>query len=147
MRIRWRFVLPIFGLILFADVTYNSFRMNREIQHTPNRYFWWSSTRLDSDPLNRHALDTESCNDSVEKCAGRTTEFILVHPGWIAKSLMLSAFPAFMLGLVIVRGLGRRGFSEVTSFVVLMPLLVFAWYYFVGWVIDRWKYKRQPRTP
>jgi len=147
MRMRWRFVLPIFGLILFADVTYNSFRMNREIQRTPNRYFWWSSTRLDSDPLNRHSLATESCKDSVEKCAGWTTEFILVHPGWIAKLLILSAFPAFVLGLLIVRGLGRFGFSEVTSFVVLMPLLVFAWYYFVGWVIDRRKYKRQPRTP
>jgi hypothetical protein len=146
MRMHWRFILPIFGLVLFACVTNNSFRMNREIQRTPNRYFWWPSTRLDSDPLNRHPLATESCKDSVEKCAGWTTEFIWVHPGWIAKSLMLSAFPAFVLGLVIVRGLGRFGFSEVTSFMVLTPPLVFAWYYFVGWLIDRWNYKRQLRT-
>jgi hypothetical protein len=144
---RWRLVLPVVGLILFAGVTNNSFRMNHAIQRTPSRYFWWSSTRLDSDPLNRHPLATEPCTDSsIEKCGDWTTEFIWVHPGWVAKSLMLSAFPVFMFGLLIVRGLGRFGISEVTSFMVLMPLLVFAWYYLVGWLIDRWKYKRPVET-
>jgi hypothetical protein len=139
---RWRLVLPVLGLILFAGVTNNSLRTNREIQRSPNRYFWWSSMRLDSDPLNRRPLAAEPCNDSAEKCAGWTTEFIWVDPGWIAKSLLLSAFPAFMFGSIIIRGLGRLGISEVTSFMVLMPLLIFVWYYFVGWLVECWRYKR-----
>ena len=70
----------------------------------------------------------------------------LGSPGWVAKSLMLSAFPVFVFGLLVVRGLGRFGMREVTSFMVLMPLLVFACYYLVGWLIDRWKYKRPVET-
>jgi hypothetical protein len=145
MRMRWRLALPVFGLILFGGVTRNSFHLNREIQRTPNRYFWWSSTRLDSDPLNRHSLTTESCNDSAEKCLDWTPVFIWVEPGWFAKSLMLSAFPAFVLGAVVVHGLGRLGISEVSSFMVLMPLLISAWFYFVGWLVDRWRFKRSER--
>jgi hypothetical protein len=57
---------------------------------------------------------------------------------------MLSAFPAFVFGGVIVRSLGRLGISEVSSFMVLMPLLISAWFYFVGWLVDRWRFKRFP---
>jgi high-affinity Fe2+/Pb2+ permease len=71
--------------------------------------------------------------------------FIWVEPGWFAKSLMLSAFPAFVLGAVVVHGLGRLGISEVSSFMVLMPLLISAWFYFVGWLVDRWRFKRSER--
>ena len=144
MKMRWRLALPVFGLILFGGVTRNSLRLNREIQRIPNRYFWWSSTRLDSDPLNRHPLATEPCKESAEKCVGWTPEFIWVDPGWFAKSLMLSAFPAFVFGGVIVRSLGRLGISEVSSFMVLMPLLISAWFYLVGWLVDRWRFKRFP---
>ncbi len=142
---RWRLALPIFGLILFGGVTRSSIRLNREIQRIPYRYFWWSSTRLDSDPLNMHALATEPCKDGAEKCAGWTPQFIWISPGRFAKSLMLSAFPAFVFGAAIVHGLGRLGISEVSSFMVLMPLLIFAWYYFVGWLVDRWINKAPPR--
>jgi hypothetical protein len=146
MKMRWRLALPVFGLMLFGGVTRNSFHLNREIQRTPYRYFWWSSTRLDSDPLNRHPLAAESCKDSSEKCLDWTPVFIWVEPGWFAKSLMLSAFPAFVFGAVVVHGLGRLGISEVSSFMVVMPLLISAWFCFVGWLVDRWRFKRSRRS-
>jgi hypothetical protein len=73
---------------------------------------------------------------------------ILVDPGYLAKSLVLTALPAFALGAVVVRGLAHIGVSEVWSFGAVMPLLIFAWFYFVGWLIDRCVRKRShPSTP
>jgi hypothetical protein len=28
----------------------------------------------------------------------------------------------------------------------LMPVLIFAWYYFIGWLLDRWTSKRLHRS-
>jgi hypothetical protein len=55
---------------------------------------------------------------------------------------MLTALPAFAAGGVLVRGLGRLGVSQVSTFMVLMPLLIFTWYYFIGRLVDRWRDKR-----
>jgi hypothetical protein len=55
---------------------------------------------------------------------------------------MLSAMPAFVIGMLAVRGVGYTGISEVSSFMVLMPPLIFAWYYAVGWLVDRWMCRR-----
>jgi hypothetical protein len=49
---------------------------------------------------------------------------------------MLSAFPAFIVGIPIVKALAHLGVSEVLSFTVAMPLLVVGWFYFVGGYID-----------
>jgi hypothetical protein len=60
---------------------------------------------------------------------------------------MLSALPAFVVGTAVVRGLASLGVSEVWSFTIVMPLLILAWFYFIGWLIDRWVHKRsQPRA-
>jgi hypothetical protein len=56
--------------------------------------------------------------------------------------LELSAFPAFFACVAVIRGFGRFGVSEFASFMVSMPLLLFAWYYFLGWLIDRRKGKQ-----
>jgi hypothetical protein len=58
---------------------------------------------------------------------------------------MLLALPAFVLGAISVSGLGRLGVNEVWSFILLMPLFVFAWFYFGGWLVDRWVRKRRER--
>ncbi len=58
--------------------------------------------------------------------------------------LMLIALPAFAFGAIAVRGLAHLAASEVCSFAVVMPRLVFAWSYFVGGLIDRWVRKRSP---
>ena len=141
---RWRLVLPIIGLSLFAVFTYHSVRMNRETQPAPSRYFWWESLRLDSDPLNKHPKGATRCKNGEENCV--TWENMWVDPGWLAEFLMLSALPAFIVGGFAVRGLARLGVSEVSSFMFLMPALIFAWYYFVGWLLDRWRYKHLRRS-
>ena len=59
------------------------------------------------------------------------------------KLFVLSDLPAFLVGTLIVFGLGGKfGVSEVSSFMVTMPLLTFVWFYAVGWLIDRWRFKR-----
>ena len=140
---RWRIALPIIGLSFFAALTYNSVRMNRETQRSPSRYFWWTSIRLDSDPLNRHPKGATGCKNGEENCETWDPDLpnMWVDPGWLAKFLMLSALPAFVVGGFAVSGLGRLGLSQVSSFMFLMPVLIFAWYYFIGWLLDRWRYR------
>jgi hypothetical protein len=62
---------------------------------------------------------------------------VWVDPGYLQVALIESALPAFLLGAVFVNALGRLGISEVTTFMVSMPPLIFAWYYFVAWLIHR----------
>ena len=145
MRIRWRLVLPLAGLIAFAAVTKSSLDMNRETLQNPSRYFWWSSLRLDSDPLNRRS--PARCSNDEANCARwDLLQDTWGDPGWIAKGLMVSALPAFIAGALIVHGLGHLGVNEVWSFLISMPFLIFAWYYFIGWLIDRLKSRRRQRA-
>src|SRR5260370_42019216 len=110
---------------------------------TSGRYFWWSGIRLDSDPLNRHLKISAPCQDGKETCAKWELEQVWIDPGWIAIALVLSAFPAFLLGRLIVMGLGKAGISQVTTFMITMPVLIFAWYYFIGWLLELWRSKRE----
>jgi high-affinity Fe2+/Pb2+ permease len=68
---------------------------------------------------------------------------IWIDPGWLVKGLVLTALPAFLAGAGIVRGLGRVGFNEVWTFMISMPPLISAWFYFIGWLLDRWRTKHQ----
>jgi hypothetical protein len=141
MRMRWALTLPAIGLLLFAFVSYSSLRLNRHTLRASSRYFWWSSIRLDSDPLNKHvkAPTKMPCENGNDSCIGWDSVYnIWVEPGWIDKSLTFSAFPAFIIGAAVVHGAGRLGISEVISFMISMPVLIVAWYCFVGWLIDRW---------
>src|SRR5262249_61488274 len=70
-----------------------------------------------------------------------------VDAGWLAKALVISAVPAFIAGAFIVRGLGHLGINEVWTFAVSMPLLIAGWFYLIGWVIDRWRYRRAVTLP
>lgn len=143
MRIQWRIALPLVGLILFAFGTYESFGPGR-ISHGTGRYFWWSSLRLDRDPLNKHSRSATvvPCKDSTENCMTIDSIYVLVESGILAKCLILSSAPAFLVGAGIVHSLSRLGVSEVTSFMITMPLLILAWFYFVGRFLDRRNGKR-----
>jgi hypothetical protein len=55
---------------------------------------------------------------------------------------MFGALPAFVLGMRIVKGLASLSVSEVATFAVAMPLLIFFWLYFVGMCLDYWIRKR-----
>jgi hypothetical protein len=60
---------------------------------------------------------------------------------------MISALPAFVVGAISVKALAHLGISEVWSFVILMPFLIFAWFYFVGWLIERLLRNRRSHLP
>jgi hypothetical protein len=144
MRFRWRAILPTCGLLLFAIGTYVSVQINREFHNDNGRYFWWSALRLDSDPLSRHssARTSISCTESPENCEFAEPLAIWIDPGWLSNCFVFSALPAWLAAKGIVRGLGQLGVSEITSFFVAMPLLTLAWFYFAGWIFDRWQSKR-----
>jgi hypothetical protein len=144
MRVRWSLVLPASGLILFAALSCHSLRVNREVfKSRPSRYFWWSSIRLDSDPLSKHPMvPPTTCQDENKDCSTWDPVYIWVDPGWAEKTLVVSAFPAFVVSAAIVGGLAGLGMSAVSTFPVSVPVLIFAWFYFVGWLVDRWRYKR-----
>jgi hypothetical protein len=61
---------------------------------------------------------------------------------------MLSALPAFVVGGLAVRGLGAIGINQISNFMLLMPVLICAWYYLIGWLLDHWISRRsRRRTP
>jgi len=138
MRVRWRFVLPVLGLLAFCGESYLSLRINREFGTAPHRYYWWSSIRLDTDPLNKNP----TCESSEGDCGWELTH-VWIDPGYLTKTLMLVALPAFALCAITVGGLGHLGVNEAWSFFVSMPLFIIAWFYFVGWLIDWWWYKQR----
>ena|ERR1700694_4324218 len=143
MRNRWRLILPILGVLLFAGVTFASLHPRRAYQKDPSRYLYWSSIQLDSDPLHRQPEIPAPCEDAEGGCVGWDPITVERTPGLLPGLLMLSACPAFMVGMRLVRAIGRHGISEVSSFMTFMPVLVAAWYYGVGWLIDRWLHKRR----
>jgi hypothetical protein len=68
----------------------------------------------------------------------------IVDPGYLADSSVLSGLPAFLASAVIVASLSRLGVSQVLSFFMIStPILLFAWYYLLGWLLDRWRAKRR----
>jgi hypothetical protein len=145
MRRFWAIVLPIIGLILFALVSYLSEQRNRERHRGTGRYYYWSSIRLDSDPLNKKTWlpRTSRCAESENDCVSWDPEFIHIDPGLVPKLLFLTALPAFLVGALIIRGLSRIGVSEVISFMACLPALLGAWFYLVGWLIDKWRLRRR----
>jgi len=142
MRMRWRPVFCLWGLILFGFLTYGSMRVNRDLRHGHHsRYFWWGSVRLDSDPWNRQPT-LEPCTWRVKGDCGWDPGYISVRAGGFERALVLSAFPAFLAAMAVMRGLARFGISELLSFIFIMPVLMLAWFYTVGWLFDRWQYRR-----
>lgn len=146
MRHYRKFILPLLGLVAFGLASYNFFRLNRESHMI--RYFYWSSIALDSDPLSKSETDLASCSTSTQEALCWEPGSIWGEPGWLSKSLMISAFPAFIAGLYIVHRLTRVGFavSEVKTFMAIMPVLIFGWYYLAGLLVDhsmKWRRLRR----
>ena len=144
MQLRCSVILPIIGLILFAAVSYRSMDVNHHEEDTPTKYYWWSSLRLDSDPLDRDRQVANPCRSQNENCANwDPANDKRVEPGRLDRLLVFSALPAFLAGTAIVAGLSKLGIDEVLAFMVSMPILLFAWYYGVGWLIDAWSQRRK----
>jgi hypothetical protein len=122
----WRRILPVVGLSLFVVVSLQSWRNSHSVHS--RRYFRWSVFLLDS-----HPLETGTWNVVPR----------LPKSNWPDSTIRSTAFPAFLAGALIVGALSRLGASEVPTFMVLMPLLIFTWYYAVGSLIDRLASKRR----
>jgi hypothetical protein len=142
MRKLWSLILPLAGLLLFTVISYRSALVNDQTQKSSSKYYWWSSLRLDSDPLNQNLKPVNPCEDKKKDCANPEIANARIQPSWLDKMLIFSAFPAFLAGAATVVGLSKLGIDEVLTFMVSMPIFLFAWYYFVGWMIDRWLFKR-----
>ena len=144
---RWRSILCLWGLVLFGLLSYGSVRANRYLhtQHLCGRFFWWGSLRLDTDPLNKHPVLNQPCAPDTDQTCGFEPLYVEVTPGWIERALTLSALPAFLLTLAIVRGLAHFGISELLTFMIAMPLLALVWFYTLGLLLDRWQFKRSLR--
>jgi len=129
----WRVILPAYGLLLFSFISYQSFRPVRGYKHPPDRYFSWAGVLLDTDPLRK------PCPNGSEPCVEFNPDS---WPRPLPRLLFLTAVPAFFVGMLLVNVFGKFGISQLLSFMVLMPLLICAWFYFLGWLLDRWRYKR-----
>jgi hypothetical protein len=130
MRVRWKFLLPVVGLILFVGVTYDAGPWH----DASSRYYWWSYIPLDWEPLNQ---SDSACKHGIENCQFFGPESIFRTGGSLSRGLILSAVPAFLLGLVAVKAFASYGVSEIPTFMVSMPLLIGGWFYLVGTIIDR----------
>ena len=60
-----------------------------------------------------------------------------VTPALLDRLLTYSALPAFLAGAGLVIALSKRGIDEVLTFMVSMPIFLFFWFFFVGWLLDR----------
>ena len=134
--------MPLIGLFLFTAVAYRSMPANHHEREAPRRYYWWSSLRLDSDPLDRNPAPAKPCPEGIANCSNGETPNVKIAPGWLEKFLVVSAFPAFLAGFAVVAGLSKLGIDEVLTFFVSMPILLCGWYYLVGWLIERWLDRR-----
>jgi hypothetical protein len=145
MQLRWSVILPVIGLLLFTAVTIRSARFNDHDASHPHKYFWWSSLRLDTDPLNRHPTLSTPCADNTPNCTSWELRAQWITPALLDRVLIYSAFPAFLAGAAVIIGLNKFGVDEVLSFMVSMPIFLFGWYFLVGWLIERAVFRRQRR--
>ena len=70
----------------------------------------------------------------------------IVDPGYLSNVSFFSGVPAFLASMVIAAALSRLGISQVLTFMISTPILLFAWYYFLGWLLDRWRRRSPPVT-
>jgi hypothetical protein len=145
MRERLKLILPLIGLIVFGGVTYYSVE-RRQYEKAHGQYFWWASIPLDTRQPKFDANVPTPCKAEESDCV--TWDPVILHrsPGLMAAMLMITAFPAFVIGMPIVRSLGRLGINEMVTFMILMPVLIAGWYYGLAWLDERWISKRSRRV-
>lgn len=144
MRRRWRFILPVVGLLVFGGVTYYSVE-RRQYERAHGQYFWWASIPLNTHQPNHDVGVPTPCKPEESDCVSWDPIILHRSPGLMGAMLIITAFPAFAVGMPIVRGLGRLGVNEVAVFLTVMPVLIVGWYYSLAWLSDRLESKRKKR--
>src|SRR5258708_30112524 len=125
MGLGWRGTVPMVGLILVAAVSYRSMPVNHHEQEAPRKYYWWSSLRLDSDPLNENPQLAAPCAIEKQNCSNGEFPNIKIVPSWLDRFLIISALPAFLAGSAMLVVLSEAGLDEVLPFMVSMPIFFF----------------------
>jgi len=146
MPIRWRWILPFIGLVFFGWETYGSVRTNSDLadRNRMRKEYLWGTFRLRTDP--RGKIPPTPCPQSVPNCSEWwAARDVIVDPGPVLEALLVSALPAFFVSARFVHGLARIGVNEVCSFFAITPLLIAAWFYFLGWLLDHWRYRRRKK--
>ena len=141
MRRGWQAILPVIGLTLFGGVTYQSLE-RRQHEKAHGQYFWWASIRLDTHHINREPNTATPCKVGESDCVAWDVASLPRSPGLFGAMLIITAFPAFLIGISVVRGLGYFGVNEVGTFMILMPTLVVGWFYALAWLDERWIRRR-----
>jgi hypothetical protein len=136
MRRRWRIVLPLFGLILFGAISFASYQIRHEVKH-PGRIYYWAGLPLDPDPLHPDPPNPTVPCPQGQECVGWDPVSLWSDPGPLVKLLVFTGLPGFLVGALVVSLLSRMGVNQIWSFFVMTPVFLSAWYYFLGWLIDR----------
>src|SRR5260370_41782616 len=101
MQLRWSVILPMVGLILFAAVSYRSMPVNHHEQEAPRKYYWWSSLRLDSDPLNENPQLAAPCATEKQNCSNGEFPNIKIVPSWLDRLFFTSGQSAVLGGVAL----------------------------------------------
>jgi hypothetical protein len=132
---RWSIILPVFGLLLFSAITFASIQRDR---HFPSKtHFYWGTVGLERLP---QRLQPPPCQ---EPCVGWDEASIIRHPGIFQTVLVLTSLPAFLVAVLPAQLLVSLGLSQVSAFFITVPPLVIVWYYLLGWLLDRRRWRKQ----
>jgi hypothetical protein len=117
MRIRWQWILPVAGLLLFFAQSYES-NKHRE-QKGFYRDVYWSTIHLSPHPPGMKSLAEatrdDPCDNDGQNCVVWEPDYQR-RPGALARLLVFCALRAFIVGVVIVSGLGRFGVNQIPFF-------------------------------
>ena len=73
-------------------------------------------------------------------------EFIWVEPGPLQTVFLWTALPAFVVTAGVLHVADKFAINQVPVFLALLPVSVAAWFYMIGWLIDRWRFRRRLRA-
>ncbi|MBL8218580.1 MAG: hypothetical protein JNL62_05100 [Bryobacterales bacterium] len=133
---RWRYILPVAGLMAFGIITVREVQWNRSYGLS-SRYFWWAGVRLGKTPQPQRFISQSTLYEGGAECVAFDPEFISVQPGILPRILILAAMPAFVFGAGVIALLERAGVLSLHAFMVVMPPLITVWFFLVGCLLDR----------
>ncbi len=156
MRIRLRLLLPVLALIPFVLISLQAYRdAAAATRGNSITSIYWLRVRLDSAPPKPHSEPV--CEDANNACVTWDLEDVGLWappPPLLERAFVLAILPAFVIAVAITFGLGALGVSEIATFMIATPLLIVAWFYLIGFLIDRKKSKsivraspKLPQTP
>jgi hypothetical protein len=141
MKRRWSIILPLCGLLLFGTITFAS-HLRHQTKYQ-GRIYYWAGYPLDPDPLHIDPPKAPVPCPQGQECVAWDPISIWSTPGPLMNLLIFTGLPGLLVGALIVSLLSRMGVNEIWSFFVCMPVTLSAWYYLIGWLLDRRRWQKQ----